>query len=171
MFACCHWVDIEIDIGRRYSAHLTGRASVPPSHNKFPRQGPSILLQNIFNSTRRLWCTGLVYNVTQSRRSKMWKKLTSSTSLAGALFLIHKGTLTFHLWKALNLPYRWVSCMTGELYCELNASAESARGKKSQNFTWQPPQWESFLEHRRRAGYGEAPLQNLTWKRWVSAQG
>lgn len=50
VFAFWHRVDIEVDIGRQYSTSLSGHASVPPSHTKFPRQHPSILLQNILNS-------------------------------------------------------------------------------------------------------------------------
>lgn len=141
---------------------LSEHASVPPSVS-FLGSVPPYYYKTYYISTRRLWYTGLVYNVTQGSRRKMCKKHTSSTSLAASRCSFphsHKGMLTFLLQKPLHLLYRWVNCMTVNYTVSWMHQQKVPGAKKAPKFNL-ATSTVSFLEHRRRAGYVEAPLR--TW--------
>lgn len=137
---------------------LSEHASVPPSVS-FLGSVPPYYYKTYYISTRRLWYTGLVYNVTQGSRRKMCKKHTSSTSLAASRCSFphsHKGMLTFLLQKPLHLLYRWVNCMTVNYTVSWMHQQKVPGAKKHPNLTWQPPQSFSW-----NTGEGQAMSRHL----------
>lgn len=94
----------------------------------------------------------------------MWKKHTGSTSLVARIQVLfsslsQRHPSPFFPEKPCTFSYNWVNRMTSELHCELNASAESARGKKkkeaqillgslhSQTVSWNTGEGQAMSRH------------------------